>query len=281
MSNKNRVDLTISMVEKMSYTDFIALLGETNRCPGGKRTIRRIREVVHIDNQTKILDVGSNTGFTSLEFARITPAYIYGIDISEPCVAVAKNTLSEDSENIRSRVKFQLGSAYEIPFPDNEFDLVMVGGATSFMEEKSRAVSEYLRVLKPWGFLVSSPLIYHTNPPQHVVDAVSNEIGVKIEPMNKEKWIEIVNSTSQDFELYFEEQHSLTVKTDEEIEEYVDFFLRKEHIQVLSDDIKEAVRKRWLKTLKVFNVNHQYLGYDIIVFRKRLLFEEPELFLET
>lgn len=270
--------LTASKIKEMSYTDFIALLKETNRCPGGKQTIRRIRELIHIDGNTKILDVGSNTGFTSLEFARTTPAHINGIDISDSCVLESKKMLSEDIDSVKSRVKFQVANAYEIPFSDNEFEVVMVGGATSFMLDKSKAISEYIRVLKPWGFLVMSPLTYHTIPPSKVVDDVSRIINTQIIPMKKEDWIKIVRETNKDFELYFEESHFLTPRTNEYIEEYVDYFINKDHIKIMSDEIKRAIRNRWTDILKIFNENHKYLGYDIIICRKRVDSEEPELF---
>lgn len=271
--------LTVTDVERMSYTDFIALLRETNRCPGGKKTIRRIRELLHIDSQTKILDVGSNTGFTSLELARITPARVWGIDVSEPCVAEAKRLLSEDVTDVQSRVNFQVGSAYDIPFPDNEFDLMMVGGATSFMDDKNKAINEYLRVLKPWGFLVSSPLTYHTEPPQKVIDDVSAEIGVRIEPLKGNDWIQTVRNTTQDFEVYLAESHPLSPRTLEDIENYVDYFINKEHIHPLPTEVKAMIRKKWSRILNIFNENHKYLGYDMVIFRKREIFEEPELFI--
>lgn len=270
--------LTSTDIEKMEYTDFIALLKETNRCPGGKKTIRRIRELLHVDAQTKILDVGCNTGFTSLELARITPARVWGIDVSESCVIEAKELLAQDVEDMQSRVTFQVGSAYAIPFPDNEFDLVMVGGATSFMDDKSAAINEYLRVLKPWGFLVSSPLTYHTEPPQKVIDDVSAEIGVRIEPLKSGDWAKKVRKTNEAFETYFEESCSLSPRTSEEIKSHVEYFLNKTHIKDLPEEVREAIRKRWLQTLGVFNENHKYLGYDMVLFRKRGIFEEPELF---
>ncbi|MHB8710087.1 MAG: class I SAM-dependent methyltransferase [Minisyncoccota bacterium] len=273
--------LTEDDIEKMSYTDFIALLDETNRCPGGKKTIRRIREIIHINDETNILDVGSNTGFTSLELARITPAKISGIDISESCVDQAKKSLSEDIESVRSRVTFQVASSYSIPFSDDNFDLIMAGGATGFMDDKSKAIHEYLRVLKPWGFLVMSPLTYHTQPPQKIVDDVSEIIGTTIKPMTTKDWINIVDEISKDFEFYFSEPHKLSPRTSEEIDEYVDYFLKKDHIKILSESGKDAIKRRWLSILKVFNENHKYLGYSIIVFRKRPVVEEPELFIST
>ncbi|TSC58968.1 MAG: hypothetical protein Greene041679_11 [Parcubacteria group bacterium Greene0416_79] len=273
--------LTENDIEQMSYTDFIALLDETNRCPGGKKTIRRIRELIHIDDKTNILDVGSNTGFTSLELARVTPANISGIDISESCVNQAKKSLSEDIESVRSKVTFQVASSYSIPFPDDNFDLIMAGGATGFMDDKSKAIHEYLRVLKPWGFLVMSPLTYHTQPPQKIVDEVSEIIGTTIEPMTMKDWINTVGEVTKDFELYFNESHKLSPRISKEIDEYVDYFLKKDHVKILSETVKDAIKRRWMSILKVFNENHKYLGYSIIVFRKRPVAEEPELFIST
>ena len=273
--------LTENDIEQMSYTDFIALLDETNRCPGGKKTIRRIRELIHIDGKTNILDVGSNTGFTSLELTRITPPKISAIHISDSSVRQAKKSLSEDIENVRSRVTFQVASSYSIPFPDDNFDLIMAGGATGFMDDKSKAIHEYLRVLKPWGFLVMSPLTYHTQPPQKIVDDVSEIIGTTIKPMTTKDWINTVDEISEDFEFYFSEPHKLSPRTSEEIDEYVDYFLKKDHIKILSGSVKGAIKRRWLNILKIFNENHKYLGYSIIVFRKRPVVEEPELFIST
>jgi ubiquinone/menaquinone biosynthesis C-methylase UbiE len=270
-----------SDIREMTYTDFIALLKETNRCPGGKKTIRRIRELIHIDDKTKILDVGSNTGFTSLEFARITPATISGIDVSESCVREARELLSYDTESVKSRVTFSAASAYDIPFPDNTFDIVMVGGATSFMDDKRKAVAEYLRVLKPWGLLVSSPLSYHTHPPKKVVDEVSNIIGVQIKPMTKNDWINTVVDATQDFELYFDESHALSPRTEEEIEQYINYFINKDHIKSMPHYVQNVIKEKWASILKVFNENHKYLGYDIVIFRKQQIFEEPELFISN
>lgn len=270
---------TATRIEQMNYTDFIALLRETNRCPGGKKTIRRIRELLHIGKTTKILDVGSNTGFTSLELAHTTPAAIFGIEISEACVSESNNWLSKDCESVRSRVNFQLANAYDIPFPDNTFDIIMVGGATSFMSRKEKAISEYFRTLKPWGFLVMSPLTYHTTPPQKVIEDVGTAIANPIKPMKKEDWVRITKETITDFELYFEESHMLSPRKDKDIDDYVGYFLQKDHIKHMPEDVKSAIRNKWTGILKVFNENHKYLGYDIIIFRKRLEPEEPELFI--
>ena len=275
----NLNNLTPDIISGLCYTDFIALLKETNRCPGGKKTIRRIRELLHIDKNSKILDVGSNTGFTSLEFARITPALIYGIEISEACVEASNKILSEDIEDIKSRVNFQLANAYDIPFKENTFDIIMVGGATSFMARKNIAISEYFRVLKPWGFLVMSPLTYHKDPPVAITDSVGEILNNRINPMKKEDWLKVVYEAVSEFELYTHESQKLNARTQNDIDAYVQYFLKKDHIQKLTPDVIEAIKIKWLEIINVFNENHKYLGYDIMIFRKRTDSEEPELFI--
>jgi len=272
--------LTVDKIEEMSYTDFIALIKETNRCPGGKDTIRRIVQNSFIDSGSKILEIGSNTGFTSLELAHITNSSIWGIDVSESCVEASKELLLKDTEFVQKRVNFQVGSAYDIPFEDQTFDLVVTGGATSFMDKKQKAISEYKRVLKPWGFLSVTQLFYKRKPPREVVDSVSEAIGVKINSWTEDDWKQIFqeNQHDENWELYYYEKQELQSRSRNVIDEYIDYFMKKEHLVNLDDKLKKAIRKKWKYYIDIFNENHKYLGYFIALFRKTVYPEEPELF---
>ncbi len=101
--------ITKDYIKSLSYTDFISFIKETNRCPGGKDSIRKIVQNSFLDKDSRILDVGSNTGFNSLEFAHITKSKVYGIDISESCVNESINTLNKDIEEVKKGVSFKVG----------------------------------------------------------------------------------------------------------------------------------------------------------------------------
>lgn len=275
---KNLKDITIQEINDLSYTDFIALIKETNRCPGGKDTIRRVIQNSFINRESRILEIGSNTGFTSLEVAHLVKCRVDGIDVSKNCVLEAKNKLSQDTEEIKKLVNFQIGSAYKIPFDNGTFDLLIVGGATSFMDKKSKAVSEYVRVVKPWGFISVTQLFYAKTPPTKVVDAVSEAIGVKINPWGKDQWLSIFIEQTNKLEKYYFYESRLTHREPKSIDDYVDHFLSKSHIQGLEADVQEAIRNKWKGYLEVFNENHKYLGYFTVLFRKTQYDEEPELF---
>ena len=65
----------------MSYVDFISFIKETNRCPGGKDTINWILKNSFANDKTRVLEIGSNTGFSSLEVARLLKCNVLGIDV--------------------------------------------------------------------------------------------------------------------------------------------------------------------------------------------------------
>lgn len=269
--------LTSKKINQMPYTDFIALIKETNRCPGGKDTIRRIIQNTFVDRKSKVLEIGSNTGFTSLEIAHTVKCQVEGIDISKSCVNESLKKIDQDTSEIKKLVNFKVASAYEIPFSENSFDLVVTGGATSFMDNKSKAVKEYIRVVKPWGFISATQLFYIKKPPQKVINDVSHALGVQINPWSEKDWLKVFDDS--ELELYHYEKHELFSRSEDIINEYINYFLKKPHLSKLDENLKQTIKKKWKKYIDIFNENHRYLGYFIAIFRKNLIPEEPELFI--
>ncbi len=272
---------TAEDINKLNYTDFIAFIKETNRCPGGKSTIRKVLVNTLTNSNSRVLDVGSNTGFNTLEIARVTKSKVSGIDISRSCVEQSILQLTTESDSIKKNTDFRVGSAYDIPFKAQEFDLVFTGGATSFMDDKRKAIDEYLRVTKDWGFICMTPLVYIKNPPQSVLDSVGSAIGAEIKKMTSDDWIDTVLKSSPQLELYYEEQATIRNDYRERVDNYINYFMTKPHIQDLDLSVRNAVQKKWRGYLDVFMQNQDYLGFAILIFRKRRDIEEPVLFVSN
>lgn len=269
--------ITKEYIESLNYTDFISFLKETNRCPGGKRSLREIVTQTGVYDSANILDIGSNTGFNSLELAHITRSNIFGVDVSESCVNESIARLNDDLPEVKERVQFRIGSAYDLPFENASFDLVLCNGATSFMEDKATAVTEYYRVLKPWGFLAATQLFYSSKPPAELLEAVGAVLGVTIDYRTRDDWKQILNANDE-HELYYFSEHKFKHVSSKEVEQYVELFLSKEHIATLDDTVKQAIRTKWLSIMSVFAENNDYLSFFIAIYRKNLHPEEPELF---
>ena len=96
----------------------------------------------------KVLDVGCGKAFLLFELTQVVPGLqVYGIDIS-------KYALSHAKEEIKDRLQY--GKAQEIPFADNEFDLVI--SLTTLHNLKifdlEKAVKEIDRVSKKNSYIV-------------------------------------------------------------------------------------------------------------------------------
>jgi SAM-dependent methyltransferase len=105
--------------------DFDYWDGDRRICYGGYRYLegrwekvaRAMAEYYELPPRPKILDIGCGKGFLLYDFLKVIPdAEIYGIDLSTYAIANSK-------EEIRDRL--ELGSATQLPWPDDHFDLVI------------------------------------------------------------------------------------------------------------------------------------------------------------
>jgi ubiquinone/menaquinone biosynthesis C-methylase UbiE len=93
----------------------------------------------------RVLDVGCGTGDHLLLFRR-KGCDVTGIDPSPHMLKLARQKLG-------SRADFHLGYAEDLPFSDNEFDIVTLITSLEFTNNPDRAVSEAIRVCRGRVFL--------------------------------------------------------------------------------------------------------------------------------
>jgi len=97
-----------------------------------------------------VLDLGCGPGVISCELARrIGPdGRVTGLDVSAELIAVAGQIrTSEQAVN----VTFATGSAYNLPFSDNQFDFIYARLLFQHLRDPQRALAQVRRVLKPGG----------------------------------------------------------------------------------------------------------------------------------
>ncbi|MGB5926195.1 MAG: class I SAM-dependent methyltransferase [Dehalococcoidia bacterium] len=91
-----------------------------------------------------ILDLGSGTGYLSIEIARRSPGLqVYGIDLSRQMVKIARRR-AKGVDNAR----FVFGNAAKLPFKDNSITLVISTGASHHWKTPRLVFDECYRVLK-------------------------------------------------------------------------------------------------------------------------------------
>lgn len=131
----------------------------------------------------KVLDIGCGDGVLSYLFAK-AGAHVTGIDNEEYGLKFARENLDRASKNEKLHYTFVNGSAYELPFESESFDIVVSCEVIEHVREPERLVSEASRVLRKGGrFVVTTPhrLTEFPVDPHHVVEYFPGELTSLLE----------------------------------------------------------------------------------------------------
>lgn len=109
------------------------------------RTEKRLIFSMMRSKKGKALDLGCGTGNYTVELHK-RGFDVVGVDLSEKMLEIARGKLPD--------VEFVRASAYNLPFDDESFDLVLSVTMFEFLREPERAVREIHRVLKPGGEVI-------------------------------------------------------------------------------------------------------------------------------
>lgn len=129
-----------------------------------KHWLNGMVEAVPADNTSRILDIAGGTGDVAFAVARKkTPAHIQLTDLVPEMLEVAKAHYAEG----KSRgvpVDFEVVDAQNIPYKEASYDVITMAYGIRNMPNRTQALSEMYRVLKPGGTLVCLEFSTPQNP---------------------------------------------------------------------------------------------------------------------
>jgi ubiquinone/menaquinone biosynthesis C-methylase UbiE len=123
------------------------------------RKLERVASRLPLEKNARMLDVGPGDG-TLFRITMERVAHCCGVDPS-PNAVQRLNAMFEDAPN----VEFVAGSANEIPYPDDEFDIVVTNSVLLCLpsrEDIRSAVAELVRVCRPGGVVFVGELPFRS-----------------------------------------------------------------------------------------------------------------------
>ena len=101
----------------------------------------------HLRPGMRVLDCGCGPGSITVGFAqRVAPGEVVGLDIRPEAVEQARALAEERGV---ANVSFEVGSAYELSYPDQSFDAAFASALLQHLTAPVDALKEIHRVLKP------------------------------------------------------------------------------------------------------------------------------------
>jgi len=118
----------------------------------GRESTVEVAELANLQATDLVLDVGCGLGGTARHLAEIYNCHVTGFDLTDEYISVGKKLT--DLVGLSDRVELRQGSALEIPFDDEQFDVVWTEHVQMNIANKDKFYSEIARVLKPGGRFV-------------------------------------------------------------------------------------------------------------------------------
>jgi SAM-dependent methyltransferase len=148
-------------------------------------TIRALSFIDNLTNKSRIADIGCGTGGQTIVLAQNLPVNITGIDLFP--AFIDKLNRNAGKKDLGKRLKGITGSMENLPFQDEELDLIWSEGAI-YNIGFNRGINEWRRFLKKGGYLAVSEASWFTiERPEEIekfwvdaypeIDIVSNKLA--------------------------------------------------------------------------------------------------------
>jgi ubiquinone/menaquinone biosynthesis C-methylase UbiE len=174
-----------------SYFEVQAYWGMTKHM-GGLKATEQLVELCHINQDKYVLVVGCGVGVAPCYLAQKYGCMVVGVDLSEKMINRSKERAKR--EGVEKRVEFRIANAQNLLFEDAAFDIVICESVNAFIENKPRALSEYVRVIKPGGYVGLNEVTWLKIPPQELVQYLYRIMGAEFLTCNN-GWKELLEGS--------------------------------------------------------------------------------------
>jgi SAM-dependent methyltransferase len=153
--------LSSADIERLDPYQLMAVLGKRVIHPGGRRSTEELLAGGDFQPAQQVLDVGCGVGTTAIQVARRFGSQVTAVDISPLMLERAQANVQR--AGLAKQVTVERGDILALSYDANRFDRVLAEAVTMFVE-RSRAVSELVRVCKPGGRVLATEFFWRKPP---------------------------------------------------------------------------------------------------------------------
>ncbi|MEF2967366.1 class I SAM-dependent methyltransferase [Paenibacillus sp. M1] len=167
---------------------FLARLGKKRLRPGGIQATNWLIGQANLSKESRVLEVACNMCTTSIELAEKYRCLITAVDMDAKALEKGRKNIAK--HKLEDYIQVVQANAMKLPFADESFDVVFNEAMLTMLNAsaKKKAISEYHRVLKPGGILLTHDIMLTKNTPEELIDTLRGIIHVNVSPLPIEGW---------------------------------------------------------------------------------------------
>lgn len=142
------------------------------------RTVQHMLSMLKfVDSNTKILDLGAGYGGAARYITSKLNCHVTCLNLSE--TENQRNIEKNESLRLTPFIDVKAGNFEEIPFDENQFDIVWSEDAILHSGNKPQVLKEVVRVLKPGGYFIFTDPMQSDDCPDGVLQPILDRIHLK------------------------------------------------------------------------------------------------------
>jgi ubiquinone/menaquinone biosynthesis C-methylase UbiE len=174
-----------------AYFDLQADFGLTKHM-GGRGATEELVSLCHLRAGQSILEVGCGVGATTSYLAEEHGCLVTAVDISERMVS--RSQARAKRQGVRNRTGFAVADARQLPFAEGCFAALIDESVMAFVQDKQLAMRDYVRVVRPGGYIGLNQVTWSGEPPAELVRYASL-IMAGAQFLNSQAWAALLEST--------------------------------------------------------------------------------------
>jgi SAM-dependent methyltransferase len=180
--------LAAAQIADLDPYQLMAVIGKRVIHPGGRASTDRLLARAGIHRGDEVLDVGCGVATTAIEIARRCDAQVTAADISPLMLERARANVR--STGTADRVRVDPADITDLPYADNQFDVVVAEAVTMFVD-RERAADELARVTRPGGRVLATEFFWRAEPTPEAREIFLGQICPGLQFDTEADWLRI------------------------------------------------------------------------------------------
>jgi ubiquinone/menaquinone biosynthesis C-methylase UbiE len=229
--------------------------------PGSpEATLKALSFIDNLNNESSIIDIGCGTGGQTMVLAQNAPGNFKGLDMFPKFIDLFN--ANAKMNNLQERVKGIVGTMMELPYKDEEFDLIWSEGAI-YNIGFEKGVNYWNRFLKKGGYIAITEACWFTETRPEEINSFWNDaypeidtISNKMDQLQKAGYVPIASFILSEncwIENFYEPQSIIQ-------EEFLKKHPGNQNAENLVEEMKHEV--------EMYNKYKEFYGYVFFIGRK-------------